>query len=350
MSDDVLKLPRGPLIVGIDGLALDEATRAQLQHPAVGGVILFARNYRDPEQLRKLTSEIKALRDPALLITVDQEGGRVQRFQDGFTRLPALSILGRWHARHPDRACDLAYRHGRVMAAELLAHGVDLSWAPVLDLAGGVSAVIGDRAMAESAQAVAELGAYYIAGMSDAGMAACGKHYPGHGSVAADTHVEAVVDVRDAAAVLRDEAPFKALAPRLAAVMMAHVSYEAMDPQPAGFSSYWIDQRLRRELGFEGVVVSDDLDMVGAAGVGGLPERLNTAFAAGCDVALVCQPNSVQSVLSLSIDWPEPPAERLDRLVGRPMASLEEQLRVPEFRAWRSSLQQLAENDPEQKQ
>lgn len=349
MSDAVLSLPRGPLIVGIDGLALDEATRTQLQHPAVGGVILFARNYQDPEQLSKLTREIKALRDPVLLITVDQEGGRVQRFQDGFTRLPPLAVLGRWYARHPDRACDLAYRHGRVMAAELLDHGLDLSWAPVLDLAGGVSAVIGDRAMAESAQAVAELGAYYIAGMNDAGMAACGKHYPGHGSVAADTHVEAVVDGRDAVAVQRDEAPFKSLAPRLAAVMMAHVSYEAMDPQPAGFSSYWINQRLRRELGFEGVVVSDDLDMVGAAGVGGLPERLNTAFAAGCDVALVCQPASVQSVLSLSIDWPLPPAERLDRLVGRPMASLEEQLRVPEFRAWRSSLQQLAEAALEQK-
>lgn len=344
MSSAPLSLARGPLIVGIDGLCLGANTRAQLQHPAVGGVILFSRNYRDAEQLSALTREIKALRDPQLIVTVDQEGGRVQRFQTGFTRLPPLAVLGRWHARHAERACDLAYRHGRVMAAELLAHGVDLSWAPVLDLAGGISAVIGDRAMAESPQTVAELGAHYIAGMNDAGMAACGKHYPGHGSVAADSHLECVVDQRARELVLGDEAPFAALASRLSAVMMAHVSYLAMDAQPAGFSSYWIGQRLRGELGFTGLVVSDDLDMLGAASVGGLPERLDVAFAAGCDVALVCQPASVETVLSLQRDWPMPNAERMQRLIGRPMASLEEQLRVPEFRAWRSSLQQLAED------
>lgn len=330
----------GPLIVGIDGLTLTEDTKACLNDPNVGGVILFSRNYESPDQLRQLCMEIKALRSPALLISVDQEGGRVQRFRNEFTPLPPLALLGRWFKTHPDRACDLAYRHGRVMAAEVIGHGLDWSWAPVLDL-GGVSQVIGDRAMATHSEAVIALARYYVAGMRDAGMQACGKHYPGHGSVLADTHLESVRDLRPVDALMDDESVFLALAPELKMVMMAHVVYPAVCEQPAGFSSIWIQERLKKKGGFGGLVVSDDLDMVGATSVGGLQARLECAFQAGCDLALVCQPNSVEE--ALGTDWPAPDQEQMNSLRARPLASLEEQNSVSEFRFWKRSLTQLAE-------
>lgn len=332
----------GPLIVGFDGLTLSAQAKETLLHPQVGGVILFARNFESPEQLHKLCHEIKALRSPELLISVDQEGGRVQRFKTGFSPLPPLGLLGRWYESHPDRALDLAYRHGRVMAAEVLAHGLDFSWAPVLDLAG-VSGVIGDRAMAADPDAVIELGRYYIAGLRDAGMVATGKHYPGHGSVRADTHLERVVDDRPLVELAKDEAPFQALANELSLVMMAHVIYPAVCPQPAGFSKTWIQQRLRRDVGFKGLVVSDDLDMVGAHTAGTLPKRLETAFEAGCDLVLVCQPESVAMVVDG--DWPAPDPDAMTSLTGRAMLSLEEQLQVSEFRFWRQSLAQLAQEN-----
>lgn len=335
--------PLGPLIIGFDGTRLDAATRELLLHPAVGGVILFTRNYDNPEQLQVLTEELAALRHPRLVVSVDQEGGRVQRFREGFTRLPPLSVLGRWHASHPDRACDLAYRHGRVMAAELLARGVDLSWAPVLDLDRG-STVIGDRAMADRTEAVVELAGWYLAGMRDAGMAACAKHFPGHGSVEADSHLEVVVDARCERELEDDLAPFARLIDQVQTVMMAHVCYPAVDAAPAGFSRQWVGDCLRGRLGFEGLVVSDDLDMVGAEPAGGLPERLDQAFAAGCDLALVCKPESARRVLELDRDWPVPPAAAMARLYGRPLASLDEQLTVPEFRAWRDSLNALSKD------
>ncbi len=337
------ELPLGPLIVGIDGLELDPSTAELLCHPAVGGVILFTRNYASRRQLRALSASIRALRSPRLVITVDQEGGRVQRFRDEFTRLPPLSVLGRWHGSHPDRARDMAYRHGRVMAAEVLDAGVDLSWAPVLDLDRG-SAVIGDRALAADPDNVVDLAAHYIAGMRDAGMAACAKHFPGHGSVAADSHVQVVTDERPLDALKEDLAPFARLANQVQAVMMAHVCYSAVDSAPAGFSRTWIDKRLHGELGFNGLVVSDDLDMAGAAVAGNLGQRLDRAFAAGCDLALVCKPASVRQLLGDG-QWPVPSKaanrEDLQRLYGRPLSSLDEQLTVPEFRAWRESLETL---------
>jgi len=329
----------GPLIVGFDGLALDGNSKDVLCHPNVGGVILFSRNYESPEQLAKLCDEIKGLRSPELLISVDQEGGRVQRFADGFTRLPPLALLGRWFENHPDRAKDLAYRHGRVMAAEVLACGVDFSWAPVLDL-GRISTVIGDRAMAKEPQAVIDLARYYLAGMRDAGMVACGKHFPGHGSVEADTHLEVVQDTRPIEMLDEDLSPFAALHDELSLVMMAHVIYPTVCDQPAGFSKTWIKDRLRGQIGFEGLVVSDDLDMVGAHGAGDLMARLELAFGAGCDLVLVCHPDSVGQVLSGS--WPMPDPVKMAGLVGRPMLSLAEQLEVSEFRFWRQSLGQLA--------
>ena len=332
----------GPLIVGFEGLELGSEARETLLHPQVGGVILFARNFESPEQLQQLCQEIKALRSPELLISVDQEGGRVQRFKTGFSPLPPLGLLGRWYESHPDRALDLAYRHGRVMAAEVLAHGVDFSWAPVLDLAG-ISEVIGDRAMAAEPEAVVALGRYYIAGLRDAGMVATGKHYPGHGSVRADTHLETVVDPRPWAELSQDELPFRELADELSLVMMAHVIYPAVCDQPAGFSKRWIGERLRQEIGFKGLVVSDDLDMVGAHGVGSLPKRLEMAFEAGCDLVLVCQPDSVAKVLDG--DWPTPDPDAMASLSGRAMLSLDEQLQVSEFRFWRQSLAQLAQEN-----
>lgn len=332
--------PLGPLIVGIDGTSVDADTARRLRHPAVGGVVLFARNYASPEQLRALCDEIAGLREPRLLLAVDQEGGRVQRFRAGFTPLPPLAVLGRWYASHPDRARDLAYRHGRIMAAEVLGHGVDLSFAPVLDLDRG-SRVIGDRSMAGEPEAVADLAAYYLAGMRDAGMRSCGKHFPGHGSVAADSHHELVVDHRSREALADDLRPFEALIERLDSVMMAHVSYPARDALPAGYSPRWIHDCLRVELGFRGVVISDDLDMAGAATGGGLGERVMQSLGAGCDAVLVCRPESVGQLLEGEISWPRPASGRLESLYGRPMASLAEQRLVPEFRAWRDSLQAL---------
>jgi beta-N-acetylhexosaminidase len=336
------EMPLGPLIVGFEGTALTPETRELLCHPAVGGVILFSRNYEAPGQLRELCGAIAGLRAPRLPVTVDQEGGRVQRFRGGFTRLPPLGLLGRWHRSHPDRARDLAYRHARVMAAELLGHGVDLSWAPVLDLDGG-SRVIGDRAMSGDSDVVCDLAAHYLAGMRDAGMSTCGKHFPGHGSVVADSHHEVVVDERPLSELEIDLQPFRRLAGQLDGVMMAHVCYPALDQRPAGFSARWIGQRLRGELGFEGVVVSDDLDMLGAAPGGNLAERLTLALQAGCDAVLVCKPESVVALLGSDLDLPLPRPGCLERLQGRPMATLDEQLTVPEFRAWRESLENLSE-------
>ncbi len=338
-----IEMPLGPLIVGIDGLELDPSTADLLRHPAVGGVILFSRNYASRSQLRSLSASVRTLRSPRLVITVDQEGGRVQRFRDEFTRLPPLSVLGRWHRSHPDRARDMAYRHGRVMAAEVLDVGVDLSWAPVLDLDRG-SSVIGDRAMAADPASVSDLAAHYIAGMRDAGMAACAKHFPGHGSVAADSHLQVVTDDRPLQALQADLAPFAGLANQVQAVMMAHVCYPAIDSAPAGFSPVWIGEQLREELGFSGLVVSDDLDMAGAAAAGNLRQRLEQAFAAGCNLALVCKPASVRHLLDdepWSSSLPAADHQSLQRLYGRPLASLKEQLTVPEFRAWRESLESL---------
>jgi beta-N-acetylhexosaminidase len=332
----------GPLIVGIDGLELDEDTRERLLHPAVGGVILFSRNYESPTQLVRLCEQLRALRDPRLLICVDQEGGRVQRFRDGFTPLPPLAVIGRWYTSHPDRARDLAYRHGRIMAAEVLGHGVDLSLAPVLDL-GGDSEVIGDRALAAEPEAVADLARFYVAGMRDAGMAACGKHFPGHGSVRPDSHVTEVVDERPLAVLRsRDLAPFAALAQQLALVMPAHVCYPDVDDCPAGFSSTWIQDILRRDLGFSGQVVSDDLDMAGAASAGAPGDRLHAALEACCDLALVCSPASVPAALD-ALGATTDRSANYAPLYGRSLLTLEEQQQVPEFRAWKQTLKTLAE-------
>ncbi|MDT8408177.1 MAG: beta-N-acetylhexosaminidase [Wenzhouxiangellaceae bacterium] len=334
------------LVVGIDGLSLNEASRQTLQHPAVVGVILFSRNYQAPAQLRQLCEQIRGLKDPRLLICVDQEGGRVQRLKEGFTALPALGVLGRWYGSHPERALDLAYRHGRVMAAEVLGHGIDLSLAPVLDLDRS-SAVIGDRAFSADPQVVTRLAGHYLAGMRDAGMKSCGKHFPGHGSVAADSHTDQVLDPRSREAIDEDLQPFRSLAAQLHAVMPAHVCFPDVDERPAGFSDYWIGRVLRIELGFKGIVISDDLDMAGAAAAGDTRSRWQACEAAACDLALVCEPRSAAALLAATPDSIGDFAEAraaAGALLGRAAFTLDEQQQVPEFRAWKKSLRQIAED------
>ena len=312
----------GPLMLDVRGTALTDDDRTRLAHPLVGGVILFARNYENPAQLAQLTAEIRALKSPPLLIAADQEGGRVQRFRDGFTRLPPMRILGRIYDARPHQAKTLAREAGYVMAAELRAHGVDLSFAPVLDLDCGVSSVIGDRAFHHAPQAVIELSHALMLGMKDAGMAACGKHFPGHGHIAADSHVAIPVDERDYADIaLNDLLPFRALIDMgLAAVMPAHVIYPKADAAPAGFSRFWLQRVLRGELNFQGMIFSDDLTMEGAAVAGDITARTLAALAAGCDMALVCnRPDLADETLAhLDVDWPAPARARLARMHGRP--------------------------------
>ncbi|MGF1526228.1 MAG: beta-N-acetylhexosaminidase [Candidatus Competibacterales bacterium] len=285
----VQNLPLPGLMVGTVGLSLTAEDIDRLCHPKVVGVILFARNFEDLPQLTALVTAIKRLRQPPLLVAVDQEGGPVQRFGSPFTPLPAAASLGRYFDRDPVAALGLAQRSGRLMAAELAAAGVDFSFAPVLDLQWGVSSIIGERSFHRDPLVVSALASMLIDGMAAEDMAAVGKHFPGHGGVAADSHTTLPVDCRPLGEIeANDLIPFAALAPRLAGVMPAHVLYQQVDPRPAGFSSLWLDDVLRRRLGYRGLVVSDDLDMAGAAFAGEGAARVEAAVAAGCQLLLVC--------------------------------------------------------------
>jgi beta-N-acetylhexosaminidase len=280
----------GPVMLDIADLQLSAAEGELLRHPLVGGVILFSRNYRSPQQLGELTAAIRALRKPELLVAVDHEGGRVQRFLEGFSRIPAMRRLGeawdRDHAQACAAACDVAY----VLASELLACGVDFSFAPVLDVDFGASGVIGDRAFHSEPEAIAQLSASLIAGLREAGMASVGKHFPGHGYVRADSHLALPVDKRGYAEIeAADLLPYRRLIKHgLSAVMPAHVIYPKVDAQPAGFSSKWLRQILRGQMDFDGMIFSDDLSMEAANVVGDVLERGQAALAAGCDMVLLC--------------------------------------------------------------
>lgn len=275
-------------MLDLEGTELSADERQLLQSPAVGGVILFSRNYQSKSQLRDLVASVREL-NPDLLLAVDQEGGRVQRFRDGFTRLPALSRLAGAYDQDPEAGSRLIHQAAWVMAAELIACGLDLSFAPVLDLYRADSQVIADRAFAAEPELVAKLARLYIDGMHDAGMCATGKHYPGHGSVIADSHIELPVDERAAEQILtRDYQVFADLIEVLDAVMPAHVIYPALDAHCAGFSHYWLQDKLRQELEFTGVIFSDDLSMSAALAAGSITERAQVALAAGCDMILVC--------------------------------------------------------------
>ncbi|CAG0938123.1 beta-N-acetylhexosaminidase [Gallionellaceae bacterium] len=314
----------GPVMLDILGTNLTAEDEARLRHPLVGGVILFTRNYTSPRQLTELTASIRALRSPALLIAVDHEGGRVQRFRDGFTRIPAMRELGKIWDEHPKRAKHLAQHAGYVLAAELRACGVDFSFTPVLDVDFGSSGVIGDRAFHSDPQAIAELAHSLLVGMRHGGMHTVGKHFPGHGFVRADSHLEIPVDERSYTDIeLCDLVPFRQMVNYgLTAVMPAHVIYPKVDKYPAGFSKIWLKDVLRGELGFEGCIFSDDLSMEGATVAGGIVQRAEAALQAGCDMVLVCNRPDLADELLAGLSWEMPATgkARLAQMRGRPHA------------------------------
>ncbi len=279
----------GPVMGDVVGLELTADDIQRLMHPLMGGVILFARNYRDPEQLKKLTASIRALRTPHLMIVADHEGGRVQRFREGFTTIPPMRALGAKWAENPILARSLAFDVGMVIGTELVAHGVDFSFAPVLDLDWGESTVIGDRSFGREPNVVTALAGAVVEGLRSVGVASCAKHFPGHGFVRADSHLEIPRDTRSFDEIANDDMmPFKSLAAEYDSVMPAHIIFEVVDSSPAGFSKHWLQQVLRRDLGFQGVIFSDDLTMEGASVVGDDTARGLAALGAGCDMVLLC--------------------------------------------------------------
>ncbi len=334
----------GPVMLDVEGLALDATERAILQHPLVGGVILFARNYDSPEQLASLIQEIHALRSPPLLIAVDHEGGRVQRFRQGFTRLPPMRRLGELYATDRRRALQLAEQCGWVMASELRAVGVDFSFAPVLDLDYGCSEVIGDRAFHRDPQIVAVLAAALMKGMHRAGMAAIGKHFPGHGAVEADSHLAIPHDSRRFEDIFSEDIlPYERMMNNgLAGVMPAHVIYDRVDANPAGFSPFWLKQVLRERIGFQGVIFSDDLNMEGASVAGDYVARAEAALLAGCDMVLICNNRQgAQQILAGFKPEPNPVLHaRLARLHGRHPLSWAE---LHQDSAWRQAVTAVTE-------
>ncbi|MGO4263156.1 beta-N-acetylhexosaminidase [Lysobacter sp. TAB13] len=287
------------LVIGVAGTELTAQERDWLQHDACAGVILFSRNFASKAQVAELSAAIRAAAPRPQLICVDQEGGRVQRFRDGYSALPPLQVFGKLYASDPQAALKLAVEHAQLMAGEVQASGVDLSFAPVVDLGRG-NLAIGNRAFDADPQIVAEFTRAYVRGMHARGMAATLKHFPGHGSVLADTHFDQAADPRTLEELrATDLIPFVAgIDARADAVMMAHVSYPAVAPEPAGYSRYWIEEVLRAQMGFRGVVFSDDIGMAAAFSVGGVKARIDAHLDAGCDVVLVCHPQLVEESLA----------------------------------------------------
>lgn len=278
----------GPLMLDLEGLEITAVEKDMLQNPLLGGIIFFSRNYASPQQIAELSQAVRETAGQNVLIAVDHEGGRVQRFREGFTAVPPMAtILGK--SKNLEEAKHSAYRWGSLIAIEVQAVGIDFSFAPVLDLGNEISRVIGDRAFSTKVDDVIELGREFIKGMNDFGMAATAKHFPGHGSVEADSHVDIPVDDRPREQIIsQDMRVFAELADHYQAVMPAHVIYPSVDKQPAGFSELWLQDILRNQLNFDGVIFSDDLSMKGAEVVGGYYERAKAAVSAGCDMVLVC--------------------------------------------------------------
>lgn len=287
------------LVIGVAGTELTAQERDWLQHDACAGVILFKRNFASKTQVAELSAAIREAAPRPQLLCVDQEGGRVQRFQDGYSALPALEGFGRIYAADPVRALALAEEHAWLMASEIRATGVDLSFAPVVDLGRG-NLAIGDRAFSTEPDIVAEFARAYVSGMHSAGMAATIKHFPGHGTVREDTHFDVAVDQRSLDEMrATDLVPFVAgIEAKAEAVMLAHVTYPLIAPEPAGYSPYWINTILREEMGFRGVVFSDDIGMAAAFSAGGIKQRIDAHLDAGCDVVLVCHPQLVEESLA----------------------------------------------------
>ena len=312
----------GPVMLGVSDLALDSEDRKRLGHPQVGGVILFSRNFESPGQLRSLVDEIHAIRTPRLVVAVDHEGGRVQRFRDGFQSLPAMASLGDLYEVDSGLAINYAESFAWIMASELLHYGVDLSFSPVLDLGDPISSVIGDRAFHQDPEIVIRLANAWIRGMKKAGMEAIGKHFPGHGSVEGDSHHIMLFDRRSFEDIeAQDLIPFRrVIATHLTGILMAHVVYDQVDEIPAGFSRYWIEDVLRKQLGFDGIVFSDDLGMGSAESAGGYVERANASLQAGCDILLVCNNAAgADEVLDALENYSSPTSQlRMIRMHGQP--------------------------------
>ena len=334
----------GPVMLDITGLALDDNDRQRLQHPQVGGVILFARNYESPEQLKALVDDIHGLRMPQLVVAVDQEGGRVQRFREGFQKIPAMARLGELYDEDPGKAIQTSETVAWIMAAELLHYGVDVSFAPVLDIGDPVSQVIGDRAFHRDPEAITRLANAWVRGMRKAGMEAVGKHFPGHGSVEGDSHHVMPFDRRNLEDIeVLDLVPFRrVIATHLSGIMMAHVIYDQVDEIAAGYSSRWISDILRKRLAFDGIIFSDDLSMSGAESAGSYAERAKLALQAGCDILLICNnPEGADEVLDSLGDYDNPTSRiRMIRLHGRPPKDSRD---LFNSRSWKQAIKLLEE-------
>lgn len=353
-NDASMAVSHAPVVLDIEGLTLSADDRRRLAHPLTGGLILFARNWRDRTQLTSLCAEIKSIR-PDVLICVDHEGGRVQRFKtDGFTHVPAMRRLGEmWmndgkggEGAGAMAATDAATACGYILASELRACGVDLTFTPVLDLDWGESGVIGDRAFHSDPKVVSVLAKSVMHGLLLAGMANCGKHFPGHGFVKADSHVDVPVDKRSLKAILKDDAkPYEWMSTSLTSVMPAHVIYPKVDRQPAGFSRVWLQDILRAKMGFTGVIFSDDLSMEGASVAGSYTQGGIAALNAGCDMVLLCNQSlnggsAVDALLDglqealVAGDWvasPDSEARRLDLLPQTAPLTWDELMRHPAY-------------------
>ncbi len=339
----------GPVMVDLKGIRLEPDEKEMLKHPLVGGVILFSRNYESPEQIAELVENIHNVKSPQLLVSVDHEGGRVQRFREGFTVLPPVAKLGALYQQDKKQAKQMAETCGWLMAIELRSVGVDFSFAPVLDIERGISDVIGDRSFGNDPDTVGDLAVSYIRGMQKAGMAATGKHFPGHGAVKADSHVACPVDERSFEDIFSyDIVPFVRLIRNgLAGIMPAHVVYSAVDKNPAGFSRFWLNEVLRNQLEFQGVIFSDDLSMEGASVAGDVVDRARAALNAGCDMALVCNdPDAAAKVLDNLGKLDNPVSHvRLARMHGRHFVNRQQLLKEDQWKQAVAMVDDLSAGD-----
>jgi len=333
----------GPLMLDVAGLYLTDEEKKILRSPLVGGLILFTRNYNNLEQLQSLIAEIR-LASPDIVIAVDHEGGRVQRFREGFTRIPPMASLGKLYKDDHHAALKLSQDCGWLMAAELIAYDIDISFAPILDRDYGISSIIGDRAFSECIEDIVALTQAFIKGMSEAGMASTGKHFPGHGGVAADSHIDIPIDERSLDELRENDISVfgPVIDSGLNAIMPAHIIYPKVDDSAAGFSKYWLQTILRTELKFEGVIFSDDLGMEGATVAGSFAERAEAALSAGCDMVLVCNnPEGAAQVLRYLEQGETEPNKRLSSMRLRSeLKQLQGELTV--LPRWKSTRERLA--------
>ena len=338
----------GPVMLDLVGTRISDMEKELLQHPQTGGVILFTRNFDSIEQITDMIDQIHALRSPHLLVAIDHEGGRVQRFHEGFTRLPPAAAYQNIFKQSEDKGRECTEAAGWLMAAELRTIGVDFSFAPVLDLAHGVSGVIGDRAFHSKPEVVATLAYAFMHGMLSAGMHAVGKHFPGHGGVVEDSHLALPIDKRTFDTILKqDIIPFeRMIRNKLSAIMPAHVIYDQVDDKPAGYSAFWLQTVLRERFNFQGVIFSDDLTMEAACIAGGYPERADQALTAGCDMVLVCNhPEGAGEVLDHLKDYSNPVSQmRLMRMHGKETMTRKELLASFRWKKAAEMVQLLDEN------